>query len=104
MEEYGIKDGSLIDVIDNNAEIDEQKTYMTILFSYSGEKTAINVTQDMILAEVYLKFYDTLYCSKKFYYNSKEFGPEYYGKTLYQLGLRHLQTFYVIDGNLFHIH
>ena len=104
MEEYGIKDGSLIDVIDNNAEIDKQKTNMTIVFSYSGKITTINATQDMILAEVYLKFYDTLHCKKIFYYNSREVGPEYYGKTLYQLGLRHLQTFDVIDGNYFHIH
>ena len=104
LEEYGIKDGSLIDVIDNNAEIDKQKTNMTIVFSYSGKITTINATQDMILAEVYLKFYDTLHCKKIFYYNSIEVGPKYYCKTLDELGLRHFQTFDVIDGNYFHIH
>ena len=85
MEDYGIKDKSLIDVIDvfdNIAEIDNP---ITILFLYKVERKTINATKGMTLAELYLKFYDTLPHRIKFYYNSIEVGSHAYDKTLDEL-------------------
>lgn len=86
---------------DNN--FNKTKNNLTLVFSFQGNRYPIKATSDMILGDVFIKFYKILGLSYddniSFYYNAMEIEFAMKEKTLSELRIHNLFIFDVVQRN-----